>query len=215
MNLVEALEQFNRKERYWLIQSALGAPGRQLDAAFRARLQAAIGVAVPADAWWAMDYHLDWLVGAMAMLSRPECAYEPQQNAERLVEGNQEDMDLVVAFGDTLILVEAKGETSWSNGQFRSKVERLEALRAANLIPASLQVFVVLMSPGGADGLVPAAGGAWPAWLCPDGRLRHVVLDMPTEFLKVTRWSAEDGRPSPDGRHWRVVRAGGAAKAGK
>lgn len=41
MNLVQALERFNRKERYWLIQAALGPAARQLDAAFRDGLQTA------------------------------------------------------------------------------------------------------------------------------------------------------------------------------
>ena len=122
MNLVQALERFNRKERYWLIQAALGPAARHLDAAFRDGLQAATGVEVPADAWWAMDYHLDWGVGAMAMLSGPSNGRGPHANAERLVEGTQEDIDLVVAFGETLILIEAKGESSWSNAQFHSRV---------------------------------------------------------------------------------------------
>lgn len=152
-----------------------------------------------------MDYHLDWLVGAMAMLSGPGTGRGPQPNAERLVEGTQEDMDLVVAFGETLILIEAKGESSWSNAQFHSKIERLAALRESALVPPSLKVFVVLMSPRGAGGLTPQQGNAWPTWLCPDGVLRHVTLEMPQSFLKVTRWSLDRG-PSPDGDHWHIVR---------
>ena len=78
-------------------------------------------------------------------------------------------------------------------------------------MPPSLKVFVVLMSPRGAGGLTPQQGNAWPSWLCPDGVLRHVTLEMPRSFLKVTRWNLERDEPAPDGKHWHIVSAPGAA----
>ena len=207
MNLVQALERFNRKERYWLIKAALGPAAQQLDTGFCAGLQTATGVDVPPDAWWAMDYHIGWVVAAMAMLSSQSTSLEPQLNGKQLVKGTQEDMDLVVSFGETLILIEAKGESSWSNDQFNRKIKRLDVLLASGLVPPPHKVFVVLLSPRGAGRLSPPEGESWPKWLCRDGTLRHMVLEMPRSFLKVSCWSMESGKPS----HWHIVPASGAA----
>jgi hypothetical protein len=62
MTLVKALEKFNRKERYWLIRSALGESSEKLDSKFCDLIYGKHSIEVPEDAWWAMDYHLDWLV---------------------------------------------------------------------------------------------------------------------------------------------------------
>lgn len=213
MNLTAALARFNRKERYWLIRNALGPSSEWLDAGFRARLAKAIGADLPADAWWAMDYHLDWLVGALTLVSCGERGFEPQRNDAGLVKGSQEDMDLVVAFDDTLVLVEAKGDTAWSNAQFGSKIDRLERLRMAGLLPQSIKIFLVLMSPGRPDGLAPPQGKTWQSWMCDaEGRPLHVPLAMPDDFLKVTRWNGEAQAASADGDCWRIVPARGAVK---
>ena len=50
-------------------------------------------------------------------------------NGSSLVEGNQEDIDLVIASGFDLILIEAKGVGAWDNDQLRSKLARLELVR--------------------------------------------------------------------------------------
>jgi hypothetical protein len=46
----------------------------------------------------------------------------------RLIKGNLEDIDLVIASGRDLILIEAKAFGSWDNKQLRSKLERLDLL---------------------------------------------------------------------------------------
>ncbi|MCR5867732.1 hypothetical protein [Aquincola sp. J276] len=206
--LVDALKRFNRKERYWLIRNALGPTSERLDEGFRARLAEAIGKDIPATAWWAMDYHLDWLVGALTLVAQGDRGFEAQSNDAGLVNGNQEDMDLVVAFDDTLLMIEAKGESAWSNAQFQSKVARLEKLRAAGLLPASIKIFFVLTSPHEPKFLVPEEGAAWQAWLCnPAGRPMHVPLHMPDDFVKVTRWDAERQAASRTGTCWKIVAA--------
>ena len=65
MKIVEALKKFNRKERYWVVRNALGPTSNQLGEGFRADLQRTIGIEIPEDAWWSIDYHIDWLVGAL------------------------------------------------------------------------------------------------------------------------------------------------------
>ena len=112
--LLEYLESFNRKERFFLVGEALGNPAFRLSSDFRARLGAAFALAIPDDALVAMDYHLDWIYVSLVLdAGDNESAVLP--NDERLVSGNQEDVDLLVAFDDgrtvQLLLLEAKAET--------------------------------------------------------------------------------------------------------
>ena len=95
LDLIELLETLNRKERFFLIRQALGT--FRLDDEFRRRLGEATCLAIPCDAFAAMDYHLEWLAAAL-------CAYECGNvdclfdNRQRVVRGNQEDTDLLVVF---------------------------------------------------------------------------------------------------------------------
>lgn len=210
MKLVDALARFNRKERYWLIRNALGPTSARLDEAFRDKLKKAIGVDVPVDAWWAMDYHLDWLVGALALVDDESQLDMVRPNTAKLIMGNQEDMDLVVAFKNVLILVEAKGETAWSNEQYRSKVARLEKIRQSRPLQESnpVAMYFVVMSPGSPNGLMPAEGGQWEPWMCnKDGRPMHVELEMPPSLLKVTRWDEGLAKSAAVDTHWKIVPA--------
>ena len=60
-SLMELLESFNRKERFFLIGDALGNRAFQLSNDFRARISEAFGIEPPSSAFVAMDYHLDWI----------------------------------------------------------------------------------------------------------------------------------------------------------
>ena len=51
-------------------------------------------------------------------------------NAVDWSKGNQEDVDLIIANGTDLILIEAKAYGTWSNGPMTSKLARLELLQA-------------------------------------------------------------------------------------
>jgi hypothetical protein len=138
--LAVALERFNRKERNLLIRAALGhqETALKLSAGFREHVASALGIAsLPEDAWWATDYHIDWLAGALAtyLADAPvlrSSRANPVDNAtqRRLVEGNQEDIDLLIAAGQDLIMVEAKAYGAWSNAQMASKLARLNLLQA-------------------------------------------------------------------------------------
>ena len=61
MTLMEHLESFNRKERFFLVGNALGNPDFQLSTDFQTKLNTAFGIQPPNSAFVAMDYHLDWL----------------------------------------------------------------------------------------------------------------------------------------------------------
>ena len=71
--VIETLCSLNRKERFAVLQAALGldrtAP--ELDRCFRERLGACIGVEVPADAFTALDYHLDWIHIVLHLAENP------------------------------------------------------------------------------------------------------------------------------------------------
>ena len=68
-SLVKALERFNRKERNLLVRAATGnrESPLQLSLDFRERIAAALGLreGIPADAWWATDYHIAWLAAVI------------------------------------------------------------------------------------------------------------------------------------------------------
>lgn len=118
--LVDMLRKFNRKERYWLLRNALGSKSEVLDEDFRSRLAKSVDFEIPKSAWWAMDYHFDWMVGALHMLSNGNLN-EPEAKENELVTGSQEDIDLLIAFDKTLLFVEAKADTSWNTEQWDSK----------------------------------------------------------------------------------------------
>ncbi len=63
--LVSHLKRFNRKERFYLIGSALGNATFRLGDDVRHRLSKLLDLFIPADAFVAMDYPLDWLLASM------------------------------------------------------------------------------------------------------------------------------------------------------
>lgn len=145
--LIACLEDFNRKERYWLIRNALGDPDKPipLDPSFRATILKEAGLDIPADAWWAIDYHIDWLFGALrTYLSADRCgAYQHD-----LLTGSQEDFDFVIAYGTTLIVIEAKATGSWDRKQYHSKFDRLERLEHSLFRECGLTLHPLVLSPG-------------------------------------------------------------------
>ena len=124
--LETALEQFNRKERFWLLSDAVGI-GFKLHEKFRATLEETISVPIPSDPWWGFDYHLDWLCAVLLAPNYDLNGYK-QENLNRCITGTQEDCDLIIAFDNTIILLEAKMFGSWNKKQLCSKLGRLKRL---------------------------------------------------------------------------------------
>ena len=193
-HLAATLARFNRKERYWLLSAALGEKSRVLDDGFRQQLDHATGLTIPATAWWAMDYHLDWLVGALHLLGQatPVAAIGPPIcNDEQLIRGTHEDIDLIVAFENTVLLIEAKGDTAWSNEQIGRKLQRLSAIiekfKPSDDYPA-IVFKLVLMSPSKPQKLKmeKETQSPLPEWMLgKDGTICHVPMwvgDSKPEF---------------------------------
>ena len=206
MTLIEYLDSFNRKERFFLIGAALGNPVFRLSRKFRVRLSKALGVQVPSSAFVAMDYHIDW-IHASLFLTLPgndEEAVHP--NTETIASGNQEDVDLLVAFeeGDIthLLLLEAKAETGWTNKQTLSKAARLgrifgtDGMRYPRVRPR-----FGLMSPRPPRQL---ESHLWPTWMTREGAPIWLELKVPASRRRVTRCDGR-GRPAATGTFFRVV----------
>jgi len=129
-----------------------------------------------------MDYHIDWFLAALVYfnLGADRATGAPHENPtmhvankgkrSRLVRGSQEDFDMIVAFGNVVILIEAKFEGAWSNSQIESKRQRLWELEQAwpklsgkETGPnGQASIFLVLTSPKKSKGL-EAEG--WPRFL--------------------------------------------------
>ena len=206
-NLIDILMGLNSKERYWLLWNAIGddrvsnrtsnpaslfeSPERfSLTDKFRDRLGEEIGMDIPANSFWAMDYHLDWLWAAKNA-GDGKCPVEGYK-------GNQQDIDLLVVFNSTcgsdvhMILIEVKGVTSWGNKQVDSKIRRLRDLfgddgrKWAGVVP-----HFVLMSPSESYNIKVED---WPAWAVSkdsatsEKRPRYWLgLNIPLNLKKATR----------------------------
>ena len=145
--LLSYLEQFNSKERFFLVRQILGNPKFTLAEDFLKELSD-IGLNVPKNAFSAMDYHLDWLYASLYLAENNEES-EEFDNLDQIIKGQQEDIDWLIAFEDNdkhhIILIEAKGVTGWSKPQMQSKAERLKNIFnncLVNIIP-----HFVIMSP--------------------------------------------------------------------
>ncbi len=206
-DLIEHLRSFNRKERFILLRETLGSD--TLGEVFRKRLGKAIGIKVPADAFVAMDYHLDWLQMALYLAANPS---PPERiRNDGLVCGNQEDADLIVAFdgGSTthIVLVEAKVETGWTNSQLKSKAKRLDLIFGEGRPGVHLATpHHVLASP---ERPPPGIGTAkWPDWMKLRDEPVWMPLKRPAGLKKPTRCTAR-GKTSRRGRFVKIESVSG------
>lgn len=113
----------------------------------------------------AMDYHLEWLHAALWSVGRPDPLFNAspierhpdESTADQAkqfdVMGNQEDADLVLVIEDGdhtyLVLIEAKGDSSFSRSQLASKLARLKLILDRDHVPprAELTFALVLLAP--------------------------------------------------------------------
>ena len=204
--LIEYLESLNRKERFFLVGAALGNPSFRLAQNFRTELGHLFGLDVPHDAFAAMDYHLDWIHGALLLAGNDTDTVHP--NVPTVVTGNQEDVDLLVGFREGsvthLLLLEAKAETGWTNKQTLSKARRLcrifgaGGLRYPTVIP-----HFSLMSPRPPQQL---DSHKWPTWMTRGGKPIWIKLSVPRGRRRITRCD-KNGKQSSTGGFFRASRS--------
>ena len=220
-DLIKILESFNRKERFFLISHALS--GRQdepkftLSENFRQELGKAVGleekgIKIPACAFAAMDYHLDWVAASLAKWESVKAGKVDDSvfpnSGQEVVEGNQEDIDLLVAFDcegkHRLIFVEAKAYGSWGNKQLKSKVARLERIFGADggkcdgVVP-----HFSLMSPNSPQKL----SVQWLKWMLGGNcKPHHLKMSLPpkNERRIVERYAKDDRKASAEGDHFHI-----------
>lgn len=201
--VVDTLKQFNRKERYWLLDNTLNVGSMPFKDDFLSELRK-IGLDVPKNTWWAMDYHLDWIAAAII---HTENTQEIYNNDHNLITGTNEDIDFVIAFDNTIILIEAKCETSWNNEQLNSKVKRLEKIFSHINTSNKINIKLVLMSQSESQNLKPEQT-EWPKWMVDDQKKPlWIQLKMGTDetFKKVVGCkSIEDKTPDKKREYWTI-----------
>ncbi len=213
-DLIKLLKQFNRKERYFLIRQALGVEEFQLSERFRKKLGRKIGLKeeIPCDAFAAMDYHLDWVAASLQAyrecMSMDEvlCKVFSNSGDEKVVMGNQQDIDFLIAFNANeychLVFLEAKGYGSWDSNQMREKAIRLEKLfEDDGTGQPKVKPYFYLTSYRPPSEMLKIDN--WPKWMKEDGVPRFLKLDLLYPRLEVNR--CDRGRePMAKGDFFRI-----------
>lgn len=230
--LIEILNSFNRKERFFLVSHALGNPEFHLSPSFRSSLSYELGLEIPSNARCWMDYHLDWLYAALTLFEEGPKRHYPSPNfppaSERMDGGappppeninvaQTEDIDLLIGFqqgaSTHLVLVEAKGVTGFGNKQLRSKARKLGHIFGMQERPLSPRIIphFLLASPG-----APAIARTdeergidirrFPLWMKPSDDLLWVQLPIPRCPRIASRYNPETGKPDQTGNDWAIFR---------
>lgn len=200
------LKAFNRKERFFLIGAALGNPSFDLDPHFRAGLDETFAIAIPADAFVAIDYHLDWLHASLFLSDSGTTGAGVFPNSDQVATGTQQDIDLLIAYQGPqdvhIVMIEAKVETGWTNKQTLSKVKRLEAIfgEDGRRYPGVTPRFA-LLSPRRPQRLRISR---WPGWMLTKGRPFWLQIDGPLQPYVLQRCDA-DGQRSASGTQFRAM----------
>jgi hypothetical protein len=218
--LAEVLKRFNRKERNLLFRAVLGDERKPLSLSdeFREDVHKALGIEIQRDAWWSTDYHISWLAGALTCFTegdaclikprpnRPFCDHPSTETSPQLIEQNQEDVDLVIASGLDLILIEAKAFDKFDDPPLQSKLERLDLLWEEYLCITKqkpvVQFHFLLISPTEPKNLTVT----WPKWTRKNTEIPWIELNLPSgePILEVNRCDSR-GKKSAEGDHWRIV----------
>jgi hypothetical protein len=218
--LANILERFNRKERNLLIRDILDCRGKPLPLGsnFCERLAKTVGIPKESldGAWWATDFHFDWLAGALLTFMKGE-TLSRQDNRSKLVMGNQEDVDLVVVAhvpaattSHHVILFEAKAYGHFTTEQYQSKVTRLEKLYAfyrelERESPHKISFHYVLYSSNKPSKLVPKFL-PWQSNVATVPEHMHLELTLPSSsILAVTRCNDKDV-PDIKGTFWKCIK---------
>ena len=212
--LIEYLKSFNRKERFILLERALGQDTFQLSDDFRKELACCLdlGFEIPVGAYVAMDYHIGWIQMAVYLENNGEVqrSHIPI-TAVPGVNDNQRDVDLLVAFTENsvthLILIEAKADTSWDYKQLRDKVRKLkESIFPGAVGKTKLRLHFVLVSP---KRLGKPKHINWADWMEKNGEVNHIPLCLAPNLHKITRWKEKESK-LPRGKYqfYKIERIG-------
>lgn len=202
--VIENLRSFNSKERFFLVSQVLGNPDFTSSEAFLKEIEECLNLKLPSRLFTAMDYHLDWLYASL-YLAFYDGGDKIYSNSDGVIKGQQEDIDLIMAFiQDTLchvILIEAKGVMGWSNKQMDSKAERLRGIFGQDGVRwQDVKPHFVILSPRQSKHLHVSK---WPAWMSIDGNIPWIRMEVPHNLIKVTRCN-KDGKADKAGAYWKT-----------
>jgi hypothetical protein len=224
--VIRNLHNFNRKERDHLMKFALSeSPSHpQISKDLWRAIRPDSGKRQrpsPTDMFVGMDYHLNWLYAALVLSAQyeeggidsqpnkwPEAHRGKSKSSAGPIQGNQEDVDLLVAFPGKdnilhLVLVEAKLGSGWNSGQFRSKVDRLKAIRRVTESDSYTGPIVDWRFSLASPRINPPSAGEFeesllpdpPSWLSVetrDGVAPRYFRFGPKELFQVKRRSAKE-----------------------
>jgi hypothetical protein len=225
---LESLKRFNVKERNFLMRYALS--GSLSDQFLSDLLNHLKGVPISGldgaqAVYWGMDFHFEWINAALLLakselkLSESGWSFPPRRGVHR---GRIEDVDLLVVLQKAngtlvMVLIEAKGVTSFNSKQSGSKLKRLDELNASKEgSTAWLQSIMLLMSPTEvppSHGVLKSAlaefssRGFWPVDILDNAAafphvwmpLKDFFLDMGNSRLALRIGTCnEDGKPAED-----------------
>jgi len=179
--MVDYLEQLNRKERFFLIGLALGNPKFKLDESFLKKLNNEFHTDIKGRTFVAMDYHLNWIFAAAELAVGTPVHDNIYDNKDKVIDGTQTDVDLLIAYEDNggftnLVMLEAKGVTSYDNVQFRHKIDRFTKIFGENGNRfEKVKPYFGLISPKEPKNLDV---DYCPSWLKVDGRIPWFEMDM-------------------------------------
>jgi len=206
ISFINNLERLNRKERYFLIGMALGNPEFKLNSEFRQKLSEKYCLAVPDTAFVAIDYHLNWIFSAVALAFDSPVRDNIFNNKGGIIDGTQEDVDLLVAFEDKssmnhVIMLEAKGFTAFSNRQFTHKMDRLKSIfgEKGNRWPKVKPYFGLISSRESGK----LKTNICPSWLKVEGRIPWFEMPLPNNRL-ILYGCDKLGRPNKERAFWTV-----------
>lgn len=191
-DLIYYLRKFNRKERFFLVGAALGNIDFSLGKEFKKALEKRLGVKINGNVFTAMDYHLDWIDVSLKLWKGNIRIGKNFHNLNRQINKNQEDIDLLIAFKSSgkyhIVLIEAKGVTTWTNKQMDSKVRRFREFFGENgKKQKNLIIHFLLMSPREPQRI----NEDWPSWMTTNQKPNWMILEIPESFMKVTRCDNE------------------------
>ncbi|MFQ2521446.1 hypothetical protein ACK3Z5_17140 [Aeromonas caviae] len=209
--LIKNLKSFNRKERFYLVGQMLGNPDFRMDKTQLAEISKLIGTTIPSEYFAAMDYHLDWIYASLFLIQEhdkktfPRNFIDNKQQIDLQISGTQEDVDFLLAFVDHentthIVMIEAKGDSYFSNAQLNSKNKRFNAIFGDENTWPNVRPHFLLCSPKEPQNVSIEE----PAYfIFKSSKLLWLELDMGDSKNKVTRWGKND-KPCSDGKYWVV-----------
>jgi hypothetical protein len=213
--LIDYLIAFNSKERFFLVGKALGNPTFSPSDGFLGELGNELkdeldDAPIPSDSFSAMDYHIDWLYASLKLAQDGESIipYSRDYNGQRIIKGQQEDIDWIMAYRDGnkhhIILIEAKGVTGWTNKQMTSKAERFDQIFGKNGKNwRDIEPHFVMVSPERPPKALDLC--KWPDWMMPNKQIHWLPLCIPHGYgLKKIVRCTEGKNEDSEGDHWKI-----------